>query len=113
VDRVDDVRELDEPARPPTSARPTDLSAGLFHPDPQQREAVLLLEPAARWVAEYYPVDGVVERADGRVELRLRFTDDGWLVRLVLGLGGEAQVLSPTALRAAIAERAEAALGAG
>jgi proteasome accessory factor C len=112
VDRVDEVRELDEPARPPTCALPTDLSAGLFHPDPEQREAVLLLEPTARWVAEYYPVDEVLERADGRVEVRLRFTDDGWLVRLVLGLGGEAQVLRPTALRAAIAERAKLALGA-
>jgi proteasome accessory factor C len=113
LDRVEDMRELDEPARPPASARPTDLSAGLFHPDPEQREAVLLLEPTARWVAEYYPVDEVVERADGRVEVRLRFTDDGWLVRLVLGLGGEAQVLRPTALRAAIAERAGSALAEG
>jgi proteasome accessory factor C len=112
LDRVDDVRELDEPAAPPRSARPMDLSGGLFRPDPDQREAVLLLEPEARWVAEYYPVDDVVDRADGRAEVRLRFTDDAWLVRLVLGLGGHGQVLYPSALRAAVAERAEAALRA-
>jgi len=110
LDRVDDVRELDEPAAPPPSARPTDLSAGLFRPDPEQREAVLLLEYEARWVAEYYPVDELVERPDGRAEVLMRFTDDAWLVRLVLGLGGHAQVLRPARLRAAVAERAEHAL---
>jgi len=110
LDRVDDVRELDEPAAPPPSARPTDLSAGLFRPDPEQREAVLLLEYEARWVAEYYPVDELVERPDGRAEVVMRFTDDAWLVRLVLGLGGHAQVLRPARLRAAVAERAEHAL---
>jgi proteasome accessory factor C len=110
LDRVDDVRELDEPAAPPPAARPTDLSAGLFRPDPDQHEAVLLLEPAARWVAEYYPVDELVERDAGRAEARLRFTDDAWLVRLVLGLGGGAQVLRPARLRHEVARRAEEAL---
>lgn len=110
LDRVDDVQELTERSAPPPSARPTDLSGGLFRPDPDQREAVLLLEPEARWVAEYYPVDEVMERADGGVEVRLRFTDDAWLIRLVLGLGGHAQVLRPVALRAAVARRAEDAL---
>jgi proteasome accessory factor C len=61
-------------------------------------------------VAEYYPVDEVIEWPDGRAEIRLRFTDDAWLVRLVLGLGGHAQVLRPAPLRAAVAERAEHAL---
>jgi len=110
LDRVDDVVELAEPAAPPPTARPTDLSAGLFRPDPEQREAVLLLEQEARWVAEYYPVDEVVERPDGRAEVRMRFTDDAWLVRLVLGLGGGAQVLRPAPLRAAVVQRAEQAL---
>ncbi|WP_028927065.1 helix-turn-helix transcriptional regulator [Pseudonocardia acaciae] len=110
LDRVDDVHELAEPAAPPRSARPTDISAGLFRPAPEQREAVLLLEREARWVAEYYPVDDVLDRDDGRAEVRLRFTDDAWLVRLVLGLGGHAQVLRPLELRAAVAERAKAAL---
>ena len=110
LDRVDDVQELAERSAPPPSARPTDLSGGLFRPDPEQREAVLLLERQARWVAEYYPVDEVVERSDGAVEVRLRFTDDPWLIRLVLGLGGHAQVLRPVALREAVAQRARDAL---
>jgi proteasome accessory factor C len=110
LDRLDDVRELDERAAPPPTARPTDLSGGLFHAAPDQREAVLRLEPEARWVAEYYPVDELVEYPEGHAEVRLRFTDDAWLVRLVLGLGGRAQVVAPTRLRAAVAERAEDAL---
>jgi proteasome accessory factor C len=110
LDRVDEVEELAEPAAPPPAARPTDLSAGLFRPDPEQAEAVLLLEPEARWVGEYYPVEDLVERDGGRAEARLRFTDDAWLVRLVLGLGGRAQVLRPERLRAEVARRAEEAL---
>jgi proteasome accessory factor C len=110
LDRVEDIQELAERSMPPPSAQPTDLSVGLFRPDPAQRQAVLLLEPEARWVAEYYPVDEVVERPDGGVEARLRFADDSWLVRLVMGLGGHAQVLHPPALRALVAQRAEEAL---
>jgi proteasome accessory factor C len=110
LDRLDEVRELDERAAPPPAARPTDLSGGLFHSAPDQREAVLRLEAEARWVAEYYPVDELVEHDDGHAEVRLRFTDDAWLIRLVLGLGGRAQVLRPARLRAAVAERAEHAL---
>ncbi len=112
LDRIDDVQELAEPAAPPPSARPTDLSAGLFRRAPEQREATLLLEPQARWVAEYYPVDGVVEHADGGAEIRMRYTDESWMVRLVLGLGGHAQLLWPPELRASVAERAELALRA-
>lgn len=112
LDRIDDVEELDEKAAPPPSARRSDLSAGLFRPSPEQREAVLRLEPEARWVAEYYPVDEVIELADGAARVRMRFTDDAWLVRLVLGMGGHAQVLEPTFLRAEVAQRAQEALRA-
>jgi proteasome accessory factor C len=110
LDRVDDIQELSERAAPPASARPTDVSDGLFRPAPDQQEALLRLEPEARWVAEYYPVDEVVECAEGAVEVALRFTDDAWLVRLVLGLGGRAQVLRPARLRGEVADRAEEAL---
>jgi proteasome accessory factor C len=110
LDRIDEVRELDEPAAPPREARPTDLSAGLFRPAPDQRVAELALDPQARWVAEYYPVDEVVEHPDGGARVRMRFTDDAWMVRLVLGLGGHARVLAPEGLRDAVVERARAAL---
>ncbi len=110
LDRVEDVEVLDEPAAPPPEAEPTDLSAGLFRPSADHRFAVLLLERDARWVAEYYPVDEVVEIDDGRARVLLRYTDPAWLVRLVLGLGGGARVLEPPELADHVARRAREAL---
>jgi len=110
LDRIDEVVELAEPAAAPATARPTDLSAGLFRPASGQREAVLRLKPEARWVAEYYPVDDVAELPDGETEIRMRYVDDAWMVRLVLGLGGQARIVSPTSLRTALIQRAQGAL---
>jgi proteasome accessory factor C len=63
-------------------------------------------------VAEYYPVDDVVELGDERVQIQLRYADPAWLIRLVLGLGGGARLLEPPELVRAVAERARAALDA-
>ena len=116
LDRVDDVAVLDEPAAPPPDARPADVSDGVFRPRPEHGTAVLLLEPRARWVAEYYPVEEIVVPADGpdggRARVLLRYADPAWLVRLVLGLGGGARVLHPPELAAQVADRARAALAA-
>lgn len=111
LDRVDDVEVLDEPAEAPPDVQPTDVSVGPFRPAPEHRSAVLLLEPEARWVAEYYPVDEVVELGEtGRARVCLRFADPAWLVRLVLGLGGGATVLEPAELADAVRRRAHEAL---
>ena len=124
LDRVDDAAVLPEPAAAPPDAQPTDVSAGVFRARPDHRTAVLLLEPWARWVAEYYPVDEVVELPSsrsaypdagddsGRARVLLRYADPDWLVRLVLGLGGGARVLEPSDLAAEVARRAEEALTA-
>ena len=92
--------------------------------------AVLLLEPWARWVAEYYPVEQIVElppeppagpdggrtrhdhasSGDGRARVLVRYADPAWLVRLVLGLGGGARILEPVELAAEVARRASRAL---
>jgi proteasome accessory factor C len=133
LDRVEDVAVLDEPAAPPPDAAPADLSAGVFRARPDHGSAVLLLEPQARWIAEYYPVEEVVELppddvghdraghdsagdggSGGRARVLLRYADPAWLVRLVLGLGGGARVLAPPELAAEVARRARASLaGAG
>jgi proteasome accessory factor C len=122
LDRVDDVAVLDEPAAPPPEAAPADVSAGVFRARPEHGSAVLLLEPWARWVAEYYPVDEVVELPPdptdehhgegGRARVVLRYADPAWLVRLVLGLGGGARLLEPPELAAEVARRAQEALAA-
>ena len=112
LDRVDAVNVLDEPSAPPSHAELTDVSAGLFRPAAEHRSAVMVLEPHARWVAEYYPVDETVEAEGGRLRVRLRFADPTWLVRLVLGLGGGARLVEPAELAAVVGQRARAALAA-
>ena len=110
LDRVEDVEVLDEPSAPPPDAEPTDVSEGLFRPGAEHRSAVLLLERDALWVAEYYPVDEVLELDGDRARVVLRFSDPAWLVRLVLGLGGSARVLDPPELADAVVARAREAL---
>jgi proteasome accessory factor C len=110
LDRIDAVDVLDETAAPPPEAEPTDYSAGLFRPMPDQASAVLELEPDVRWVAEYYPVDELTELPGGRARVRMRYSDRSWMVRLVLGLGGQARVESPRDLAHEVRQRAEEAL---
>ena len=70
----------------------------------------LLLRPAARWVAEYYVTDDVVTRTDGTVEATLPARQTGWIAKLLLRLGPDADVLDPPELRAEISQIAAAAL---
>lgn len=110
LDRIEHVATLDEPAAPPPHAHPTDVSSGLFRPDPAQQVAVLTLAPDARWVAEYYPVDELTEREGATATVRMRYADTGWMVRLVLGLGADVIVQEPAELATVVAERARAAV---
>jgi proteasome accessory factor C len=110
LDRIEHVTTLDEPAAPPSHARPADVSAGLFRAQPGQQIAVLTLAPDARWVAEYYPVDELIEDEGGAATVRMRYTETGWMVRLVLGLGADVIVRDPPELAAAVTERALAAV---
>jgi proteasome accessory factor C len=70
----------------------------------------LHLQPAARWVAEYYVVEDVREVGDGTLEVTLPAKDLAWLAKLILRLGGEARVISPPDLRDAVREMAERTL---
>lgn len=110
LDRIDALTELDEAAAPPPHARPHDVSEGLFRPEPDQREAVLVLLPDARWIAEYYPVDELVELDGGRARVRMRYSDTSWMVRLLLAQAGEVLVEEPAELRDALLARARRAL---
>ena len=110
LDRITGAAVLDEEASPPEGLGLHDLSKDLFQPDPEDPMAVLDLEPPARWVAEYYPTEGQEELGNGRLRVRLRFSDPGWLQRLVLRLGGNATLQQPDDVAAAVRARAEAAL---
>jgi proteasome accessory factor C len=110
LDRIEHVTTLDEPAQPPPHARPADVSAGLFRARPDQQTAVLTLAPDARWVAEYYPIDELIEGEGGTATVRMRYAETDWMVRLVLGLGADVIVRDPPELAATVAQRALAAL---
>jgi proteasome accessory factor C len=111
VDRIEDLVVLDVPTEP-RRVPVRDLREGLFQPSPEDTVVTLELDPGARWVVDYYPVEDVQELASGQLLVRLRAADDRWLRTLVLRLGGEARVLDPPELAEAVRERAEAALGA-
>jgi proteasome accessory factor C len=119
LDRMVDA-SLGEAAEPlPSEAVPRDLAEGLFRPREQDLTVVLELEPAARWVADYYPVEQATElgpAADGdgpgALRVELRTPDTGWVVRLALRLGGRGRVVSPPDVVAAVREQAAAALAA-
>jgi proteasome accessory factor C len=112
LDRIVKLMVSDEPIDLPADARPRDLSEGLFRPSPDDPVATVLLEPAAAWVADYYPVESVTERPGGRIEVTLRFSDEHWLRRLVMRLGGMAQIRYPARLAEAVRDEAARAVSA-
>lgn len=111
LDRMRGATVLDEPATPPEEPSPVDLSKGLFTPDPDDPSAVVELRPQARWIADYYPVEHVEELGDGRLRVELKFSNDGWLRRLVMRLGGHATVVEPAHLADQVRALAASALG--
>lgn len=100
LDRVLEARVLDQPADPPAEARQRGLDAGLFVPAEDDRLVTFDLDPAARWVADYFPCEDVVERGDGGLVVKLRARDDDWVRRLALGLAGHGRVVDPADLSA-------------
>jgi len=103
---------LEIAAKVPPEATERDLDLGLFVPSPSDQQVVLELDPAAHWVADYYPVDSVEDLPDGRLLVVLRAADTRWLRTLVLRQAGAARVLEPDDLRKAVHDRASAALAA-
>jgi proteasome accessory factor C len=112
LDRVDALTVLDLPAEVPAAAAERDLSEGLFRPTPDDTLVTLELAPPAHWVADYYPVEDVVEVGDELLLVRLRVADDAWLRQLALRLGGALRVLDPAALADEVASAARMALEA-
>lgn len=110
--RVDDLAVLDEPAAPPPDVPVRALEEGLYRPSESDAVVTLGLEPAAAWVADYYPTERVEELGDGRLAVTLRAHDTAWVRRLVLSLGTAARVLGPESLAEEVREEAREALKA-
>ncbi|KNB49719.1 helix-turn-helix transcriptional regulator [Streptomyces caatingaensis] len=111
LDRVAEIRLLDEPADPPP-VEPRDLSAGLVQPAAEDPEVVVEVGPGGRWVAEYYPHDSAEELPDGGLRITLRTPDPASLRRLALRLGRDGRIVSPPELAASAREAAREALAA-
>ena len=78
----------------------------LYSPTGEDRAVRLRLRPAARWIAEYYATTTVEELDDGGVEVTLPARQLGWVARLLLRVGRDAEVLEPPELRAEVARLA-------
>ena len=107
VDRMRGIR--------PTGERfePRDLvgqGRPMYSPGAADIRVRLRLGPGARWVAEYYEVEEERE-ADGLLEIVLPTKDLSWVAKLLLRLGGEAEVLDPPELVEAAGRALEATLG--
>jgi len=85
---------LDEPVETPQEG-PRDLGDGIFSQSSDVTPVTLLLEPEARWMTEYYPVEEIREVGQDRIEVVLLVADERWLTRLLLRLAPHARVVSP------------------
>jgi proteasome accessory factor C len=95
LDRISSAVVLEEPVEDHGDLEPRNLADGIFQPSSDDLLVTMTLEPSARWVAEYYPVEDRVEEPGGRLTVRLRVGDPAWLTQLMLRLGASAQVTDP------------------
>ncbi|MBB6348330.1 helix-turn-helix transcriptional regulator [Nonomuraea muscovyensis] len=110
LDRMLGVEVLDVPADPPAEAEPIDVAQGVFRPSPTDELVELEVSAAGRWVAEYYPCEGLTELGEGRLRITLRARDEDWIVKLALRLGDTGRVVSPPAMAERVRAEAERAL---
>lgn len=110
LDRISGVEVLGSPVDEHPDVHPRDLSTGLFQPSPDDMLVTLRLEPSARWVAEYYPVESTTELDGAGLRVTLRAGDPGWLTRLMLRIGGAAVIEVPAELSEVVRREAVQAL---
>ncbi|MFI6939845.1 helix-turn-helix transcriptional regulator [Streptomyces sp. NPDC050418] len=111
LDRVAEIRILDEAAAPP-ELELRDLSEGLVQPSADDPEVVIEVGAGGRWVAEYYPHDSAEELPEGGLRITLRTPDPASLKRLALRLGRDGHIVAPQDLADSAREAARSALEA-
>lgn len=109
-DRIVDGAVLDEQSAPPEPALQAPTDTSLFEADPSLPAATLLVAPSAAWMFEYYPMRVLSELPDGSWEAAMTYASDEWMMRLLLGLGAQVQVLAPESLVTLVRDAASAAL---
>ena len=111
LDRIESSTALDIDGTPPPQAHPRDLD-DVFVPGENDLTVVIEASRWAAWIADYYPNEGVERFDDGSLRVTLRVADPALVRRLMLRLGGEARVVDPPELAAAVVDEARAALAA-
>jgi proteasome accessory factor C len=106
VDRIRAVRPTGETFEPRGL-----LGQGreLYTPSGEDIRVRLRVKPGARWIAEYYAVEEASER-DGSLEITLPTKDLAWMAKLVLRLGGHAEIVEPEELRDLVRRTAQETL---
>lgn len=110
LDRIHSAQVLDTPIETPVEA-PRDLGNGLFAQSSDTTLTTIRLQPAARWVVEYYPVEDVRLQADGTLEVDVQVADERWLTRLLMRLAPHAEIISPPGYAESFRTAAQATLG--
>ena len=111
-DRILEATVLDEPAAPPETAVAGSPNTALFEADPSLPAATLRIAPRVAWMLEYFPMRVVAELPDGHREVAMTYAAEDWLVRQILGFGGDVEVLGPPALVERVGQAATEALAA-
>jgi proteasome accessory factor C len=111
-DRIVEARVLDERSAPPEPAVAAGPDTSLFDADPSLPSATLLVDRAAGWMFDDYPLRVLRELPDGACEAAMTYASDEWMARFVLGFGSALQVLEPRSLADRVRESAVVALAA-
>ncbi|MGH3362289.1 MAG: helix-turn-helix transcriptional regulator [Nocardioides sp.] len=109
LDRIHDAALLDEPVSTPAEP-PRDLGEGLFQRSQDTTLVTVLLQPPARWVVEYYPVEAIRPQRSGELQVDLLVADTRWLQRFLLRLAPHASVVAPQEFTDSFRAQARAAL---
>jgi proteasome accessory factor C len=110
VDRIRAVRATGETIAPERSDPGDELDDVVYTPSPDDVRVTLRVAPEAAWVAEELPVESVTPRAKGRLDVVLPVSAVGFLERLLLGLGPDAEVVAPRDARSIAADAASRVL---
>jgi proteasome accessory factor C len=89
VDRIRSAAPTDQRFEAPDEPPPPEVH---YTPSVDDVSAVIRLAPAARWVADYYPVDVITDSPDG-LEVVFSASEPTVAARLLLRLGQEAELV--------------------
>ena len=100
VDRIQEAVLTDDTFEPPAEPPPPVVS---YSPGVDDGTATLRLGPAAQWITDYYPVDEI-SSDDGESVVRFSASDPRVVARLLLRLGGSAELLGGEEVAAAASD---------